>query len=72
MLLTPQEFKTIRAEAGISQQTLSVMLGVSRETITRYETGVLGVPKTIAIIMKVIKSKYIARDVSKMLMNGLD
>lgn len=37
--MTPRELKRIRMALGLTQAALAAELGVSRETLTRWETG---------------------------------
>lgn len=43
--MTGNQLRILRQRAGLSQQQLADRWGVSRETISRYETGVLDIPK---------------------------
>jgi len=38
--MTPDQLKSIRATLGLSQQSLADQLGVSRNTVNRWEMGV--------------------------------
>lgn len=46
------EFKSIRALLEMSQDDLAQALGLSRTTISNYETGVHEIPKHIEVAMK--------------------
>lgn len=37
--MSPAELKTLRAELGLSQQALADQLGVTRNTVNRWEMG---------------------------------
>lgn len=41
--MTPEQFKTLRAQSGLSQGGLADKLGVTRATVNRWETGALPV-----------------------------
>jgi DNA-binding XRE family transcriptional regulator len=47
-----KEFKTIRSELGLTQQQLADLLEVQRNTVARYETGVLTIPKTVELAVR--------------------
>lgn len=44
-LLTPDEFRYLRAETGLSRRNLGQILGVSPETIKKWESGENTIPK---------------------------
>ncbi len=49
--LTVSMLKKARARKGYSQQTLADLLGVTRQTVTRWELGVVAIPKPSQIAL---------------------
>lgn len=50
------ELKNKRIELGFTQDELAEMLEVKRNTVARWENGVLKVPKTVEFAMQAIES----------------
>lgn len=46
--MTGNQLRLLRQRAGMTQQELADRWGLSRETITRYETGALDIPGWIS------------------------
>lgn len=53
--MTPQEFKKIRQDAGLSLSQLSDLIKVHTRTIRRYENGSLNVSGPVSVLMNQIK-----------------
>jgi len=53
--MTPETFKTIRTDAGLSTALLSERIGVCERTIRRYERGVCPIPKPISMLMHFLR-----------------
>lgn len=49
--MTPQEFKQIRSELGLTQVKIAEALGVTWRTVARYESGERPITRTIAILL---------------------
>jgi putative transcriptional regulator len=56
-LVLKNNLKTIRSEAGLSQQTLADMVGVSRNTISSIETGQFNPTAKLALILCIALDK---------------
>lgn len=52
ILMRPSEFKALRMAVQVTQRQLAEFLGKSRVTISRYENGVLRIPRSIAHSMR--------------------
>lgn len=50
--MTPGEYKQLRKERGLTQAALAALLGVSRETIVRRESGALTVTEEAALAIQ--------------------
>lgn len=46
--MTGNQLRILRQRAGLTQQELADRWGLSRETVTRYETDALPIPKWIS------------------------
>lgn len=53
--MTNEELKAKRAELGLSQQALADKLGVSRNTVARWEMGSVPVTETAARLLKTLR-----------------
>lgn len=52
--MTPTSLKRIRRELGLTQEALAAAVGVARETVARWETGVHGIPEpTVRLIRRI-------------------
>ncbi len=56
-LVLKNNLKTIRSEAGLSQQALADMVGVSRNTISSIETGQFNPTAKLALILCIALDK---------------
>lgn len=53
------ELKNIRISSGLSQAKFSKLLGVNQVTISKFETGALGIPSQLEkIINKMVNTEY--------------
>ncbi len=53
--MTPESFRQFRAEIGASQGSLARILGVTRYTVIRWESGDTRVPRTVELAMDNIR-----------------
>jgi DNA-binding transcriptional regulator YiaG len=49
--MTPVEMQESREALGMSRDDLSIVLGVQRQAVTRWERGARAIPKTVSNIM---------------------
>lgn len=56
-LVLKNNLKTLRSEAGLSQQALADMVGVSRNTISSIETGQFNPTAKLALILCIALDK---------------
>ncbi len=52
-----KEFKRKRMSLGLNQTELARLLDIKPNTVSRYETGVLSVPKVVELALEGIESK---------------
>ncbi len=50
-----KELKKIRKELNLTQTDLADILGVKMNTVYRWESGILDVPKSIGLAMQTVK-----------------
>ena len=50
-VMTPDELKRLRARLGLTQEGLANQLGVSRETVARWEIGSRGITEPIVRLL---------------------
>ena len=55
--MTGKELKIRRITIDLTQVQLAEMLGVQKNTISRYETGDLAIPKAIELAVEAIESR---------------
>jgi len=55
--MTPDELKAIRARLGLTQAQLAEQLGVERNTVNRWEMGLLPIQKITELAVKYLVSK---------------
>lgn len=60
-----KDFKKKRGALGLSQVELAEMLDIKSNTISRYETGLLKIPKAIELAMQTIELQLTEQDVKK-------
>jgi transcriptional regulator with XRE-family HTH domain len=53
--MTTREFKLIRAFLEMTQAELASELGIQPNTVSRYETGDLKIPRTVELAMKMLE-----------------
>ncbi len=53
-----KEFKRKRMSLGLNQAELAKLLDIKPNTVSRYETGVLSVPKVVELALEGIESKF--------------
>lgn len=52
--MTPQEFKDFREHLDLTQSQLSSYLGVTRESVARYENGDRAITRTVELAMRML------------------
>jgi len=55
--MTPQDFRDIREDAGMTQVELSRELGINRRTVQHYEAGTMVIPRVVELAMLYIHSE---------------
>ena len=58
--MTPKQLRQTRHTLGLTQETLAQQLHKTRLTITRYETGVLGIPQVVEMAVVQLSSSQIS------------
>jgi DNA-binding transcriptional regulator YiaG len=48
----PEELKRMRARLGLTQVKLAAELGVTSNTVARWETGIRGIPEPVARLVE--------------------
>ena len=56
--MTPDEFRNIRFDLGLSQAKMAETLGVCRRSIQYYESGEKPIPKPVKILLLTIFSNH--------------
>jgi DNA-binding XRE family transcriptional regulator len=57
--MTGKEFKIKRVTFDMKQSDIAKELGLNSNTISRYETGDLPVPKVVELSMETLEKRYI-------------
>lgn len=57
-----KELKQKREELGLTQTELADILGVKMNTVYRWESGILQVPKSIELAMETVERKHKKQD----------
>lgn len=57
VVMEAQEFKRKRISLGVTQTQLAEMLDVQPNTVSRYETGLLSIPKTVELAMETVERR---------------
>ena len=52
-----KEFKRKRMSLGLNQSELADLLSIKSNTVSRYETGLLVVPKVVELALKAIEQE---------------
>lgn len=55
--MTPKEFKIKRVTLDLTQSQLAEQLGLQGNTISRYETGDLPIPKTVELAIEALECR---------------
>jgi DNA-binding XRE family transcriptional regulator len=56
------ELKKKRENLGLTQTELADILGVKMNTVYRWESGILSVPKSIELAMETVERRYKTKD----------
>lgn len=59
--MTGKEFKIRRVTLDMTQAQIAVELGLQANTVSRYETGDLSIPKTVELALETIERKVSAK-----------
>jgi DNA-binding transcriptional regulator YiaG len=59
--MTPDEVKAIRRRLGLTQAELAAQVGVTRVTVARWESGLIGIRESAARLLKLLSTKAKAR-----------
>jgi transcriptional regulator with XRE-family HTH domain len=57
-----KEFKRKRMSLGLTQVELAEILDVKSNTVSRYETGLLNIPKTVELALEALERRQKASD----------
>lgn len=57
-LMEGSELKTKRENLGLTQTELAEILGVKMNTVYRWESGILTVPRSIELAMETVERNY--------------
>lgn len=60
--MNAKEFKRKRMSLGLTQAGLAEMLGVSANTVSRYETGLMDIPKVVELALETVAVEVDKRD----------
>ena len=55
------ELKQRRERLGLTQVQLAETLGYASNTVSRYETGTLGIPKYIELVLEALEARQIEK-----------
>jgi transcriptional regulator with XRE-family HTH domain len=56
--MTGREFKIKRVTLDMTQAQIAVELGLQSNTVSRYETGDLNIPKTVELAIETLERRY--------------
>ena len=54
--MTPEQFKAIRASAGLTQSGLAAFLRLTLAAVQHYEYGVRPIPGPVSVIMELVEA----------------
>lgn len=57
-----EELKAIRTKLGLTQTQLGENLGVARNTVTRWEMGIRGIPEPIVRLLEFLQKEVQATE----------
>jgi transcriptional regulator with XRE-family HTH domain len=56
--MTGKEVKAIRLRLGLTQRELAAKVGVARNTVTRWELGLMGVRESAVRLLRVLAKQH--------------
>ena len=56
--MTPEQLRAARKKIGLTQAALAEAVGVHRETINRYERGVLPIHSTVVLAVRHLETVF--------------
>ncbi len=63
------ELKKRRERLGLTQTVLAETIGISANTVSRYETGTMTIPKNMELILEALEKRHI-EDMQKTIREG--
>ena len=63
--MEPKDFRRKRMSLGLTQVELAEMLDIKSNTISRYETGLLVIPKAIELALEAIEQRINRKDADR-------
>lgn len=61
MVMEKDEFKQRRERLGLTQVELANLLGYASNTVSRYETGTLDIPKYMELVLEALEHRQIEK-----------
>jgi transcriptional regulator with XRE-family HTH domain len=55
--MTGEDLKTVRTKLGFTQTQLAEKLGVARNTVTRWEMGLRGIPEPVVRLLEFLQKE---------------
>jgi len=55
--MTSEDLKTLRMKLGLTQAQLGTKLGVARNTVTRWEMGIRGIPEPVVRLLNFLRKE---------------
>jgi transcriptional regulator with XRE-family HTH domain len=60
-MITPDDFKARRRRLNMTQARLANYFDLSERQISRYENGILKIPRTVSMLMVILTSRTIPK-----------